>query len=263
LRADLSLGVLFECHAACKIPPITVFAVFWVVSLGGKSVAMSISHNFYCYAFSYASLQISLLRSSSSTFIITRDDALSLYNIICREDRMVSKMWKYTIQRIKSYIEHQARAFNETADMAYSQQAHSVGGGGATDTGFPRFQAFDRPGSQICTVTSLRNPAFIGRDEQLNEVYAHLVVGRKPTQLSSCAIQGSGGVGKTQTALEFTYRYRHIYNAIFWVNAERTSEIQSAYGAIGRRLRLFDTHVIDQPEIEMIQEWLQTIGLSF
>lgn len=33
------------------------------------------------------------------------------------------------------------------------------------------------------------------------------------------ALYGLGGIGKTQTATQFVYRYKSQYNQIFWVNA--------------------------------------------
>ena len=106
----------------------------------------------------------------------------------------------------------------------------------------------------------LRNSAYMGREKELKNIHTCLEGARKLFEPTSCAIQGTGGIGKTQTALEFTYRHQWRYNAIFWIAAIRTVEVQSAYGAIGRKLQLFDTDGIDQSKIEKVHEWLQETG---
>ena len=59
-----------------------------------------------------------------------------------------------------------------------------------------------------------RNPLFTGREEVLKELHRTLRE-RKIT-----AISGLGGIGKTQTAVEYAYRYQDEYAAVLWFNAE-------------------------------------------
>ncbi|KAJ3531246.1 hypothetical protein NM208_g8962 [Fusarium decemcellulare] len=64
-----------------------------------------------------------------------------------------------------------------------------------------------------------KNPQFYGRDNVLEDIHGNLRPkddAQAKGQLS-CVIHGIGGVGKTQLALEYTYRYRSHYKYIFWI----------------------------------------------
>jgi MoxR-like ATPase len=52
------------------------------------------------------------------------------------------------------------------------------------------------------------------------------------------AISGLGGVGKTQTAVEYAYRHGDEYDAIFWVSAETESTINTGFAEVARLLAL-------------------------
>ena len=68
-------------------------------------------------------------------------------------------------------------------------------------------------------VPFLRNPQFVGRERDLDGLHAALqdgaAVGIRPVGLT-----GLGGIGKTQLAVEYCYRYREAYpGGVFWLNA--------------------------------------------
>jgi len=77
-----------------------------------------------------------------------------------------------------------------------------------------------RPREQIWDVPYQRNPFFTGREAALHTLHRHLTAG-VPTALTQ-AIQGLGGIGKTQIAAEYAYRYRDDYDTVLWLRA--TSE---------------------------------------
>jgi WD40 repeat protein len=66
-----------------------------------------------------------------------------------------------------------------------------------------------------------RNPDFVGRAGDLARLHASLVgPGSGPVGIRPAGLTGMGGIGKTQLAVEYVYRYRESYpDGIFWVNA--------------------------------------------
>ncbi len=54
------------------------------------------------------------------------------------------------------------------------------------------------------------------------------------------ALNGAGGVGKTQLATEYAWRFATDYDAVWWVNAEQTDLIADQYAAFTTALDLID-----------------------
>jgi tetratricopeptide (TPR) repeat protein len=77
-----------------------------------------------------------------------------------------------------------------------------------------------------------RNPFFTGRDPYLKRLEDGLAHGRAQ------AISGLGGIGKTQTAIEYAYRHRDQYRAVFWSRADSRDALVSGFGAIASLLDL-------------------------
>jgi WD40 repeat protein len=63
-----------------------------------------------------------------------------------------------------------------------------------------------------------QNPDFVGRTEDLQALHNFLQE-RKPVAIRPAGLTGMGGIGKTQLAVEYVYRYKADYpGGIFWVN---------------------------------------------
>jgi len=73
------------------------------------------------------------------------------------------------------------------------------------------------------TLVPPRNRDFTGREKLLKDIYN--TFNKKKDKASTIAITGFGGKGKTQTALEYVYRYAKKYKCICWVNAENEKTI--------------------------------------
>ncbi|MCX4908781.1 FxSxx-COOH system tetratricopeptide repeat protein [Streptomyces sp. NBC_00878] len=81
-----------------------------------------------------------------------------------------------------------------------------------------------------------RNLVFTGRDELLVALAHGLRSG--PTAVLPHALHGMGGVGKSQLALEFVYRHASQYDLVWWIPAERPTQIQQAFVELARRMHL-------------------------
>ena len=104
-----------------------------------------------------------------------------------------------------------------------------------------------------------RNPFFLGRDEELAQLRSNLQAGRATALSQPQAISGLGGIGKTQLALEYAYRYHQDYQAVLWVRAESIEALISSYIALAGMLRLPEREVREQDiTVQAVKTWLQT-----
>jgi tetratricopeptide (TPR) repeat protein/DNA-binding XRE family transcriptional regulator len=106
-----------------------------------------------------------------------------------------------------------------------------------------------------------RNPFFTGREEILETLHAQLVVEQAGALTRSSVLHGLGGVGKTQIALEYAYRYSQEYRAIFWIEAETAETVVSSLLHVAEVLQLPERDNKDQQQvITDVQRWLTTHG---
>ena len=83
-----------------------------------------------------------------------------------------------------------------------------------------------------------QNVLFTGREADL-ELIAESLLGKKPsTTLISQAITGMGGIGKTQLAVEFAYRYGYKFDGAHWLNLANPESLDSEIAACGRAVGL-------------------------
>lgn len=111
--------------------------------------------------------------------------------------------------------------------------------------------------SPIWSVPYRRNPFFTGREEILAHLYAVLRNSRTVALTQPQAISGLGGIGKTQIAIEYAYRYRDQYQSIFWVNASTRDALSADFAALAVLLDLPEKHERDQDTIiRAVKRWL-------
>jgi tetratricopeptide (TPR) repeat protein/DNA-binding XRE family transcriptional regulator len=104
-----------------------------------------------------------------------------------------------------------------------------------------------------------RNPFFTGRDEIMKALHLQLDRDRAIALTQSSALHGLGGVGKTQIALEYAYRYMLEYSAVFWIGAETTEHIISSFLRIAEILQVAERNDKDQQQaVGAVQRWLNT-----
>ncbi|MBT8227931.1 MAG: tetratricopeptide repeat protein [Dactylosporangium sp.] len=80
-----------------------------------------------------------------------------------------------------------------------------------------------------------RNPNFTGREVLLRRLREELRRHAKTSVLPQ-TLHGYGGVGKTQLAIEYVYRYAERYDLVWWVSAERRTEVLASLVELGERL---------------------------
>jgi hypothetical protein len=71
-------------------------------------------------------------------------------------------------------------------------------------------------------------------------------------------LRGLGGVGKTQLALEYAYRYKEAYRLVWWLRAEEPATLAADYAALADPLQLPQRAAHAQPEtIAAVRQWLE------
>lgn len=112
----------------------------------------------------------------------------------------------------------------------------------------------------IWNVPYRRNPFFTGRAETLHALHAALHTGDL-TVRQAVAISGLGGIGKTQVALEYVYRYSHTYQAVFWARADARELLVTDFAHMATLLALPEHSDQDQGRaVAAVKRWLSRSG---
>ena len=108
----------------------------------------------------------------------------------------------------------------------------------------------------IWNVPHLRNPNFTGREGLLDDLRKSLASGQAAAVTQ--AIAGLGGVGKTQLATEYAYRYASEYDAVWWVRSEESATLGADYAALAGELGLPESEATDQSvAVQAVRRWLE------
>jgi tetratricopeptide (TPR) repeat protein len=103
-----------------------------------------------------------------------------------------------------------------------------------------------------------RNPFFTGREDVLAALHRQLHMENAVALSHPQGICGLGGIGKTQTALEYAYRYRSNYHAVFWVRADSVPSLTSSLVELASVLDLPERNKKDQEVIvQSVLRWLR------
>jgi len=99
------------------------------------------------------------------------------------------------------------------------------------------------------------NPFFTGRQGVLGDLRAAFLVAE--ARVLKQVLNGQPGIGKTQVAVEYAYRYSKEYQAILWVTADTRDMLISDYA---RLAALLDLPERDDPDtqrvIDGVKQWL-------
>ncbi len=110
--------------------------------------------------------------------------------------------------------------------------------------------------SLLWNVPYRRNPYFTGRTEILQQLRVEFA--GSYSSKTPIALNGLGGIGKTQTAMEYAYHYRNSYQAVFWLNASTHDTLSSDILTLASLLGLFQHQEQEEVIVQAIQHWLMT-----
>ncbi len=120
-----------------------------------------------------------------------------------------------------------------------------------------RWQRF--AAGSIWNVPHRQNRSFTGREEELAALREALRRKGSAALGQTQAISGLGGIGKTQTAVEYANRYQKDYQAVLWVRAETEAELAGGFSDLATVLDLPEKDAKDQEAaIEAVKRWLES-----
>ncbi len=154
------------------------------------------------------------------------------------------------------------RAFADALTSACSPTGHQEIATGELATPVDGVQPVPTPpalssADVLWHVPHRRNPFFTGREDVLHQLYAALNVPSAHKRPMPQALSGLGGMGKSQTALEYACRHRSSYRAVLWVNAETYETLLADYATIAQVLELPQQQKPDWQR-EAVVHWLET-----
>jgi transcriptional regulator with XRE-family HTH domain len=103
-----------------------------------------------------------------------------------------------------------------------------------------------------------RNPYFTGRHGALGRLEEVLQTGATAALVQTQAISGLGGIGKTQTAVEYAYRHQSTYQAVLWAKADSREMLTSDFVELAALLQLPEKDEPDQSQVVgAVKGWLK------
>jgi hypothetical protein len=109
-----------------------------------------------------------------------------------------------------------------------------------------------------------RNPHFLGQESIMNKLRTGLLPAphsKNDSVLTEFgrvySIYGMGGIGKTQIALEFAYRYQYAFDAVFWIRADTEKHLEEDFTSAASTLGLLGKESPNTPiGKQILIEWL-------
>ena len=82
-----------------------------------------------------------------------------------------------------------------------------------------------------------RNESFTGREGALAHLHSCVSSSHGTNDVSSVVvIHGMGGIGKTQLALEYAYRYESSFDSVWWIDAQSLRSTYTGFFHMAQRL---------------------------
>ena len=125
------------------------------------------------------------------------------------------------------------------------------------------------PRLPIFMMSVARNRDFFGRGDYLNMIERAFFdaspsgaasIASESESLKTFSIFGSGGMGKTQLAARFVYKFQDRFDAIFWIHTDKAAKIAEGFGTIAAEFGLVDDDSPDARDTvvmwEQVRRWL-------
>jgi hypothetical protein len=115
---------------------------------------------------------------------------------------------------------------------------------------------FGAPFPAIWNVSRRHTPFFTGRDQVLQQLADGFLLESGVDMVQPQAIIGLGGMGKTQIAAEYAYRFRGEYQAILWVRAETQETLTADFKTMAELLEVPQEYLQDRVGlIQAVRDW--------
>ena len=114
------------------------------------------------------------------------------------------------------------------------------------------------PLDPIWDVPYKRNPFFTGRKEILENLRNIFTQNSSTSHSALQALSGMGGMGKTQTAIEYAYHYREHYHVVLWAKADSQEVLTPEFVRFANLLNLPGKREQDQKyAVATVKRWLE------
>ncbi|KAI1127032.1 hypothetical protein F5Y10DRAFT_266482 [Nemania abortiva] len=115
------------------------------------------------------------------------------------------------------------------------------------------------------TLPVAENGRFFGQQDILEKLELHLTPSDTRASLSSVALHGLGGIGKTQIALAYAHQKTHDLDAVLWIYAETVDSIEYDFSSIAvDALQLAEAKPGDhQHNIVLVMNWLRNTSAKW
>ncbi|HLJ33947.1 MAG TPA: helix-turn-helix transcriptional regulator, partial [Ktedonobacteraceae bacterium] len=116
----------------------------------------------------------------------------------------------------------------------------------------------ESPMPAIWNIPYRRSPFFVGRENIFSRLRAALKAGNMTALVQGQALCGLGGIGKTQTAVEYAYRCCGNYSAVLWAQADSRLLLLAEFVRLAAVLNLPEQTEQDTYSIvQAVKCWLQ------
>jgi len=103
-----------------------------------------------------------------------------------------------------------------------------------------------------------RNHLFVGQETFLKDLHVLLSTSTPHKYNHRVAVFGLGGIGKTQSVLEYAYRQREDYERVYWIPVETQESLFRGYAKVAKAAHVPGCQVDDPAEIAtQVLRWLQ------